>query len=65
MGRIYSGWKCQRLTRHLRALHGGLGCIALIGLLCFKADYVLVGVFLAFVLVVMWTVLFARFRDIR
>jgi hypothetical protein len=43
----------------------GLVCIALIGLLCFRADYVLVGVFLAFVLVVMWTVLFARFRDIR
>jgi hypothetical protein len=43
----------------------GLVCITLIGLLCFRADYLLVGIFLAFVLIVMWTVLFARTRDIK
>jgi hypothetical protein len=39
--------------------------ITSIGLICFRADYLLVGVFLAFVLIVMWTALFARFWDIK
>jgi hypothetical protein len=43
----------------------GLVCIAFVGLIFFRADYVVSGLFLSFVLLVIWTVLFARFREIR